>query len=157
CRNAQARQSQLFLACRAGRHQRRLSRLPSRVPRPPFLLNARPTPERDTLSLHDALPIFEPRNGFLLRENQNRALCFLPRIHESVKSEENFFVSRRGVWLVDGNIGTSHQRCLSQRRNRPNRSVQAQIKNQSRYMGIIDSYLAIRRDEWNCGFRKRLG
>lgn len=100
---------------------------------------------------------FEPRNGFLLRENQNRALCFLPRIHEPVKSEENFSVSRRGVWLVDGNIGTSHQRCLSQRRNRPNRSVQAQIKNQSRYMGIIDSYLAIRRDEWNCGFRKRLG
>src|SRR5262249_57033217 len=31
---------------------------------------------------------FEPRNGFLLRENQNRALCFLPRIHES-RSEEH--------------------------------------------------------------------
>src|SRR5215510_10396310 len=100
---------------------------------------------------------FEPGNGLLLRENQNRALRFLPCIYELVKSEENSSVSRRGVWLVDGNIGTSHQRCLSWRRNRPNGSVEAQIKNQSRYMGIIDSYLAVRRDEWGCGFRKRLG
>src|SRR5262245_47858075 len=100
---------------------------------------------------------FEPWNGLLFRENQNRALRFLPRIHELVKSEENFSVSRRGVRLVCGNIGASHQRCFSQRRNRPNASVQVQINSQSCYMGIVNGYLSVRRDEWGCGFRKRLG
>src|SRR5262245_11572444 len=100
---------------------------------------------------------FEPRNVLLLRKNQNRTLCFLPRIQELVKSDENFSVSRRRVRLMGGNIGTSHQRRFLQRRNRPNGSVQAQIKSQSCYVGIIDSYLAVRRDEWGCGFCKRLG
>src|SRR5262245_18819942 len=93
---------------------------------------------------------FDAGNVLLLRENQNRTLRFLPRIQELVKSDKNFSVSRRWVRLMYGNIGTSLQRRFLQRRNRPIRSVLAQIKSKSCYAGIIDSYLAVRIDELSC-------